>query len=92
MHHSIILAVAAVVIVAWLLLTVYGARPKRPDAGGRQLTPMSADERRFRNVFAMMGEDRRQSLITYYAQKHECSREEAMRYAVEERAIDEDRW
>jgi hypothetical protein len=40
----------------------------------------------------MMGEDRRQSLITYYAQKHECSREEAMRYAVEERAIDEDRW
>lgn len=52
----------------------------------------SDDELRFRNVFAMMTEDRRQSLISYYAKKHQCGRDEAMRRAVEDRARDEGRW
>jgi len=49
-------------------------------------------ERRFRNVFAMMGEDRRQGIIDYYSYKHDCGREEAMKLAMEDRARDEGRW
>lgn len=53
---------------------------------------LSANEQRFRNVFAMMTEYRQQSLISYYSRKHGCGREEAMQRAVEDRARDEGRW
>ena len=49
-------------------------------------------ERQFRNVFAIMDETRRQSLIRFYMEKHECSREEAMRRAVEDRERETGRW
>ncbi|WFS23919.1 hypothetical protein [Rhizobium rhododendri] len=49
-------------------------------------------ERRFRAVFSVMTEDRRQSLIRYYMEKHECDRQAAMRFAVDDRARDADRW
>jgi hypothetical protein len=53
----------------------------------------SADsERQFRNVFAIMDETRRQSLIRFYMEKHECSREEAMRRAVDDRERETGRW
>ncbi|WP_245312397.1 hypothetical protein [Rhizobium sp. R693] len=49
-------------------------------------------ERRFRSVFAIMDEGRRQSLIRYHMEKYECGREDAMRRAVEERERDSNRW
>ncbi|WLR92967.1 hypothetical protein [Shinella zoogloeoides] len=52
----------------------------------------SPTESRFRNVFAMMDEGRRQSLIRYNMEKYECGREEAMRLAMDERTRDADRW
>jgi len=54
--------------------------------------PRSPTERQFRNVFAMMDEGRRQSLVRYHMEKHECDREEAMRRAMDERRRDADRW
>ncbi|MER9032427.1 hypothetical protein [Mesorhizobium sp. M0674] len=77
------LTVVAVAVVAIVILMI--ARRRRPKA-------MSPNERRFRNVFAMMTEDRLQSLISYYSRKHACGREEAMQRAVDDRARDEGRW
>ncbi|MCA1403685.1 hypothetical protein I6F26_03585 [Ensifer sp. IC3342] len=58
----------------------------------RPIEAKSAVERQFRNVFAIMSEDRRQSLIRYYMEKYECGREEAMRRAVEDRQREANRW
>ncbi|WJI40296.1 MULTISPECIES: hypothetical protein [Mesorhizobium] len=77
------IAVVAMAVVAAVFLLITGR--KRPKA-------MSPNERRFRNVFAMMTEERRQSLISYYSRKHGCGREEAMQRAVDDRARDEGRW
>lgn len=85
---TVMLAVVALVVLAALFMTISGVRLKRPGTAPL----LSADELRFRNVFAMMSEDRRQSLISYYSHKHECGREEAMRRAIEDRARDEGRW
>ena len=82
---TIVLAVVAAGVAACLIATVAGRKPNRPRK-------LSSNELRFRNVFAMMSEERRQSLISYYARKHECSREEAMLRAVEDRSRDEGRW
>jgi len=49
-------------------------------------------EGRFRAVFAIMSEAQRQSLIDYHVQRLGCSREQAMRYAVEDRERDSNRW
>ncbi|MFC0804801.1 hypothetical protein ACFHWW_04840 [Ensifer sp. P24N7] len=59
---------------------------------GRLSNKKSAAERQFRNVYAIMDEGRRQSLIRYYMEKYECGREDAMRRAVEERQRDANRW
>jgi len=52
----------------------------------------SETERRFRAVFSIMSEAQRQSLIDYHVQKLGCNREQAMRYAVEDRERDSNRW
>lgn len=49
-------------------------------------------ERRFRNVFSMMTEDRRQALIDHYSYKNDCGREEAMKRAIDDRNRDDGRW
>lgn len=60
---------------------------------GRRPTKSKSDvDRQFRNVFAIMDEGRRRSLIRYYMEKHECSREDAMRRAVDERQREANRW
>ncbi|WFU51724.1 hypothetical protein [Sinorhizobium terangae] len=59
---------------------------------GRLSKKKSAAERQFRNVYSIMDEGRRQSLIRYYMEKYECGREDAMRRAVEERQRDAKRW
>ncbi|RVJ00705.1 hypothetical protein [Sinorhizobium medicae] len=59
---------------------------------GRQAKVKSGTERQFRNVFAIMDEGRRQSLIRYYMEKYECGRDEAMRRAVDERQREANRW
>ncbi|MDK1376782.1 MULTISPECIES: hypothetical protein [unclassified Sinorhizobium] len=72
-------------------LLVYFATSKLLGRG-RQAKAKSGTERQFRNVFAIMDEGRRQSLIRYYMEKYECGREEAMRRAVEERQREANRW
>ena len=48
-------------------------------------TPGSAAiQRDFRNVFAMMGKERQEGLITGLMDRTKCTRHEAMRVAVEE--------
>ncbi|WP_457580308.1 hypothetical protein [Ensifer canadensis] len=69
-------------LVYWLL-----TRRREGTIVGR-----SATERQFRNVFAIMDEGRRQSLINYYMNKYGCSREQAMRRAMDERNRDANRW
>lgn len=49
-------------------------------------------EQEFRNVFAIMSEGRRQSLISHYMTKHQCGRGDAMRIAVEDQRQDNSRW
>lgn len=64
----------------------------KKNAEQRAASEMSPVELRFRNVFAMITEERRQALIDYNARKYGCGREEAMMHAVEDRARDEGRW
>ncbi|MDX0548547.1 hypothetical protein GHK03_29640 [Sinorhizobium medicae] len=68
--------------VYWFLTKRIGGFPSRK----------SDAERQFRNVFAVMDEDRRQSLIRFYMGKHGCGREEAMRHAVDHWRRDATRW
>lgn len=76
------------VIALWLLANVASIWKSR-SASARQLPEV---ERRFRAVFSVMTEDRRQSLIRYYMEKHECDRQAAMRFAVDDRSREADRW
>jgi hypothetical protein len=68
------------------------ATPGRKHPGRKFGNRASEAENRFRNVFALTSEERRQALIGFYMRKHGCSREEAMVIAVEHRASDENRW
>jgi hypothetical protein len=52
----------------------------------------SETELRFRNVFAIMSEDQRRSLIDHYAKKHGCNREAAMRHALDDRDREARSW
>ncbi|MGB3387277.1 MAG: hypothetical protein WBA88_04775 [Pseudaminobacter sp.] len=54
--------------------------------------PISTTELCFRNVFAMMGEERQEDLIASYAKKYHCGRQEAMRRALEQRDRDARSW
>jgi|GEM_PF-6986025 len=53
---------------------------------------LSAIDSHFRNVFAIMDESRRQSLVSYYMQKYECGREDAMHDAIDDRERDQRRY
>jgi len=77
---TVFLAFAAVVILSFLALAISGVNIRHPWR-----RPMSATERRFRNVFAMMGESRRKELIAINVKKYRCSREAAMKHALEQR-------
>lgn len=83
-----VVVVAAAGVVAYLVLSRFLLRRFH----GPSASSTSPTERQFRNVFAMMTEDRREDLIRYHRQKHECGREEAMRRAMEDRSRDESRW
>lgn len=74
----------------WIWLNIHHFWLRRP-ALATVATP-EALERRFRNVFAVMTEGRRQSLIRSYMDKHGCDRTTAMRYAVEDHEADTMRW
>lgn len=81
-----VIALAAVAVAALVIALI---ATWRSDTRTKRMSP---DELRFRNVFAMMSEERRQSLLEYTARKYGCNRREAMRHAVEDRARDESRW
>lgn len=49
-------------------------------------------ERQFMNIFAIMTADRRQALVRFYMEKHECSRDTAMRIAIDDREREIRRW
>lgn len=101
-----ILIVSLVVglFVYWVLNALFGRNRAQPpwQKSSADVAPVQADpagisgpleiERGFRNTFAIMTDDRRESIIQYYVEKHGCTRAEAMRRAVEERRRDEDRW
>lgn len=70
----------------WIWLNIHHFWLRRP-AIAATMAP-DAWERRFRNAFAMMSEDRRQSIIHSYIDKHGCDRVIAMRYAVEDYEAD----
>jgi len=81
--------VGAAVFLAILVLfrgVVRQHTPLMPDEGPSEI------ERRFRNVFAMMPEAQRQSIIDHYSYKNDCGREEAMKLAMEDLARDSERW
>jgi hypothetical protein len=84
---TIILAVVAIAFLAALAFTVSGKRRWRPWR-----RPMSATERRFRNVFAIMEVGRREALIAHYAKKHRCGREAAMQHALDHRDQEARSW
>ncbi|RDJ04254.1 hypothetical protein [Rhizobium grahamii] len=45
-------------------------------------------ERQFHRVFAIMTNERRQSLLRFYMEKYECGPQDAMLFAVEDRERD----
>jgi len=45
-------------------------------------------EARFHTAFHMLSQNRKDGLITFYERRHNCSREEAMQRAVEDKARD----
>lgn len=85
---------AIAVVVGGAIVLVALAKSMTSREAGLPLAPGSSlqDELRFRNVFGLMTDERREALITYYMQKHKCSRREAMKIAVDDRASDETRW
>lgn len=82
-----VLAAVAVMFLILLALAVNGVRLRNPLR-----RTISSTELRFRNVFAMMSDDRRQSLIDSYSHKYHCGRAEAMRHALEQRDRDVRSW
>ena len=76
------------VIAFWLAANIVHTWKSRSASTQR----LHEVERRFRAVFSVMTEVRRQSLIRYYMKKHECDRQAAMRFAVDDRSADADRW
>lgn len=84
---STALAAAAVIFACLLALAVNGVRLRNPLRRS-----MSTTELRFRNVFAMISEERRQAMIASYVRKYNCNREEAMRHALEQRDRDVRSW
>ncbi|WP_395517217.1 hypothetical protein [Pseudorhizobium flavum] len=81
-----LLIALAVGFIVYRLLTYVAARLRSTQPH------LSAIDRHFRNVFAIMDEPRRQSLVSYYMQKYECGREQAMRHAIEDRERDQRRY
>lgn len=82
-----VLAIVAVMFVCLLALAVNGVRLRNPLR-----RTMSSTELRFRNVFAMMSEERRKAMIESYARKYRCGREDAMGHALEQRDRDVRSW
>jgi hypothetical protein len=76
------------VIAFWLGANVHSWFSTR----GTGRANLAENEQRFRAVYAIMSEDRRQSVIRYYMEKHECDRQRAMRFAIEDRERDSNRW
>ncbi|OWW01508.1 hypothetical protein ATY81_24425 [Rhizobium sp. R72] len=85
-------SVLSLVVGVLVGLLAYHVISKLMAARQRSDAAKSDIERRFRSVFAIMDEGRRQSLIRYHMEKYECGREDAMRRAVEERERDSNRW
>lgn len=85
-------AIVFVIGIAIVLFALARTIIARTTGSSRAFGSSSADEQRFRNVFGLMTDERREGLISYYMQKHKCGRREAMRIAVEDRASDETRW
>lgn len=78
------------VIAAWIAANiVHSIRRMRHIPPPNEVPDI---EREFRNVFAMMTADRRQSLIRYHMEKYECGRDAAMRIAIDDRERDIQRW
>lgn len=82
-------ALAAVAFVTLFLLAL--------AVSGRKISriwrrPLSATELRFRNVFAMVGDKRREELIAGAARKYRCSRNEAMKHLLDQRDRDARSW
>ncbi|MDK1376772.1 MULTISPECIES: hypothetical protein [unclassified Sinorhizobium] len=75
----------ALLVGSFVGLLVYFALSRLIGAG-RPTRARTTAERQFRNVYSIMDEGRRQSLIRYYMEKYECGRDEVMRRAVEERS------
>ncbi len=104
----LIVSLVVGLFVYWVLSALFGRNRVQPpwQKHSADVAPVQAEisgpnsgsdgpseiERGFRNAFAIMTDDRRESIIEYYATKHGCTRAEAMRRAVEERRRDEDRW
>lgn len=91
-NYEAVLSLLAGILVALLAYFVVsaligGPRPAKAKSKGK-----SEAGRQFRNVFAIVDEGRRGSIIRYHMEKYECGREEAMRQAVEDRQRDANRW
>ncbi|QKD14982.1 hypothetical protein [Mesorhizobium sp. NZP2077] len=80
---TILIAALAAASVASFIVAVFksGRVNKAPSTN-----------KRFRTVFAITSEDRRESLIAHYSQKYSCGREEAMQRAIDHKAQDERSW
>jgi hypothetical protein len=68
----------------------WGKSKAQSTPGGSAIEPAvstpgsAAIQRDFKNVFAMMGKERQEGLITGLMHRKKCTRHEAMRVAVEE--------
>ncbi|WP_274627573.1 hypothetical protein [Arvimicrobium flavum] len=82
-----ILAAVAIASLGLLALVVSGASLRRPWRHR-----MSATELRFRNVFALMDEKRREDLIASTRKKLRCDRDAAMKYVLDQRDLDARSW
>lgn len=91
MNYLTVAGVAAGIGVnaLWLLANAVRMWKSRSAFTRRKLPDI---ERRFRTVFSIMTEDRRQSLVRYCMEKHECDRQAAMSFAIDDRSGDADRW
>lgn len=84
--------IGVVMLIVGVLAYVVLSRIFLRSSPAFQSGTISATEAQFRNVCAIMTDERREEIIRYYSQKHECDRQAAMRHAIDDRTKDANRW
>lgn len=82
-RDNLVTSIAAAATVVLLIMHGVAVSGRRLLAPWRR--PLSATERRFRNVFWTIGKERREEIVAKYQRDFRCGRIAAMQHALDQR-------